>query len=376
MSKTSNDRNPSTLITEVYFFRFVCCISVVFIHSISIAFNQYSFDPEEFWGLRKIQMVFMFATPAFIWISQLILGFSYRNRKPKRFWVKRWKYLIVPYLVVGLLTAVLPYTRDISNFEWSTFMERLLRIYFLGEWIGYFVLIILQFYLLYFILHKYLDRWPVWLVITIGFVVNFVYLYHIHFGDRIPFLQSIDFYKHSKIPFLGWVFYFLVGYYCGRYFERFVQALHRFRYLIWSGGLISLIIILSLIESRVFTSISSKRMDILIYTICVVFTLFYIANRMKKIPMFVYMISQASYGIYLIHPTVQSFLLHQFFLSKYTVNPGLYITIQFGLGVIVSFAIVYLLNQWKYGSYLIGKIRYLESPREKEKSMVFSHRSS
>lgn len=372
--QTSSAKYPAKFIHELYFLRFIACISVVFIHSISISFPQYPYDGEELFNLKQMQMLFMFATPTFIWIAQMILGYSYRDRKPKNFWINRCKYLLLPYFFMGFLTALLPYIRDWNTFQWGLFLERLLRIYFLGEWVGYFVIIIFQCYLLYYFGRKWLDRLPVWLVITTSFIVNTLYLYHLNFGAQFEFLNALSFYPYAHLPIFGWIFFFAVGYYCGKYIEDFIHMLHRFRYLFLLGALLSFLMIWVNIDQQILTTISSKRVDILPYTIFVIFSLFYLANYMKRYPAFVYLISQASYGIYLTHSVIQSYVIHWRFLSNFEISPGLYITVQFVLGVIGSFCLVYLLNQWKYGPYLVGKASFSLNNLTSNEKFIYSQK--
>ncbi len=362
-----NANKTPQLINELFFLRSMACLSVVLIHAISYTYQIYALNPTQIIYLKKIQMLLMYATPSFICISLIILSHSYKNRKPQNFWRKRWQFILLPYFCIGLVYAAAFSGQSLQPFE---FVIKLLKIYFLGEWVGYFVIIIVQFYGLYFLLDKYLQRFQPATMIFTGFIINFIYLYHTNFMPPIPFLKTISFYKYSHLLFLSWIFYFFVGYYIGRNLKRFIELLNRYWYLAFIGILVNYVLINYLIDQRLLTTISSKRVDILLYTCSVLFALYFIGSKIKRIPSIILLISQSSYGIYLLHDIVLKHVGIK--ISKLFSLPfPIYILILFLTGVFIPMGIVYLINKWNKGAFLVGKIdvKKIHQSRENQSSL-------
>lgn len=360
-----NKKAPK-IIRELFFIRAIACLSVVMIHAISYAYRSYSLNGLQIIYLKNIQMLFMFATPSFILISLIILSHSYKNRKPKHFWRKRWQYLMMPYFCIGFLYVLVFQNESLS---FADFLIKLLKIYFLGEWVGYFVIIIVQFYALYFILDKYLQRLRPMPTILLSFILNFLYLYHVNFQLKIPFLKDISFYKYYYLFFFSWIFYFVVGYYIGRHLDRFTELIKRYYPLILIGILLNYLLIIYLTNEKILTSISSKRVDILLYTCLVLFGLYYIGSKIKKIPTFLLWISQSSYGIYLLHDIILKHVGNKLF-TLISIPFPVYILLQFLMGVLLPMGIVYIFNQWKKGPLLVGKIN-LQKIQPNKKSITW-----
>lgn len=356
------NKKDSKLIKELFFLRAIACLSVVLIHTISYTYQTYSLHETQISYLKNFQMLFMYATPCFICISLIILSHSYQSKKPKHFWRKRWQFLILPYFFIGFLYAVIFQAKSLHLAE---FIIKLLRIYFLGEWVGYFVIVIIQFYALYFLLNKYLQRLQPKMMITIAFLLNFFYLYHLNFQPQLPFLQAISFYKYSHLFFLSWIFYFIVGYYIGKYLERFTQFISRYYLFIFLGIVLNYTLICYLTNEQMITTISSKRVDILFYTCLVLSGLYYIGSKIKKIPSLLMLISQSSYGIYLLHDIVMKHIGNKL-LTLIPIPFPLYIILQFLIGVFVPLIIVYLCNMWKKGAFLVGKLNLQKKPYYQE----------
>src|SRR5690606_21810644 len=96
--------------------------------------------------------------------------------------------------------------------------------FFLGDFHGYFIIIIFQFYILHIIFTKYLSHFSPKLMLIITFTINFSYLAFFNFVEpfNIPFAENIWTQK-SSLPFLGWVFYFALAFYGGRNAKEFLR---------------------------------------------------------------------------------------------------------------------------------------------------------
>lgn len=361
------DRKKShSLVHQIFFIRFVACLCVVFIHAITDTLIVYELDPITTKALKNIQVVVMFATPVFVLISEFVLGFS--NSKAKGFWSKRIQFILLPYLVIGFVYAIIPYIeKGFANFELVPFLVRVLKIYFPGSWHGYFVVIIFQFYILHYFFKHLLDRYSAKIMIPLSFIVNFFFLYYTNFAPHIdnPIMHWYYENKISTILVAGWIFYFVVAYYCGTHIHTFQRLLEKYRIWIFSGTVVNLAVILYLVNNNILAGISSKRVDMVLYTVFMFFTLYYIATKMKKIPHWMMVVSQTSYAIYLLHPLFQVNLLRNMILKDLNLNFGIYIAILTIIGILGPAGVAILLNRWKYGALIVGKVRFLEKKVEK-----------
>lgn len=156
------------------------------------------------------------------------------------------------------------------------------------------------------------------------------------------------------IPFPGWLFYFCLAYYCGVNYQQFITRLHRFKYAVYGLVLISAATLLS--NSYVgFFEPSSKRPDVVLYTISIVFLCFLLFSKVKSVPPFVAVISQYSFTIY---------LLHGYFLGISVLLWGQLKDYPFFVGTIIisalaiagSILLSWLANHYKYGYMFVGKI--------------------
>ncbi len=359
-------KKSNGLVHQIFFIRFVACTCVVFIHAITNTLIMYDLDPITTKVLKNLQIVIMFATPIFVLISEFVLGFS---NSSKGFWRKRLQFILLPYLAIGFVYAIVPYIeRGFATFELVPFVVRLLKIYFPGNWHGYFVVIIFQFYILHYFFKHLLDRYSARVMIPISFIITFAFLYYTNFAPNIdhPIMHWYYENKISKILILGWLFYFVVAYYCGTHINTFQKLLQKYRVWIFSGTVINLAVILYLVNNNILASISSKRVDIILYTVFVFLSLYYIATKMRKIPRWVMVISQTSYAIYLLHPLFQVNLLKYILPKDLNLNFGIYLALLTIIGIIGPAGIALLFNRWKYGSLIVGKVRFLE---KKEKNV-------
>jgi membrane-bound acyltransferase YfiQ involved in biofilm formation len=339
---------------ELFLLRGIACLAVVVIHSISSVFANFGIRkaPEYLeinYVLFVIQILLMFGTPMFVFISEFILANSYKNEIPKGFFAKRFKYIFIPYIVIGTLSSIiiiLPHGNLSFNLVLDTFYKQFL----LGYFHGYFVLIIFQFYFLHFIFNKYIVRnIKSKFVITISLLINFAYLWYFNFIDPSP---SFPFH----LLFLAWIGYFSFAYYCGRNINKFHFLLHKHRKIILLSTAITSFIVLTLCYSGTLTYIQSKRIDILFYTIALAFSLYYVGMRLKTIPGSIVKISKYSFGIYLLHPFFLMIIEELISDSYSIISLVIYVIVAITVGVLGPIICIYFLNKLKWGPYIIGKI--------------------
>lgn len=356
------------MIKEIFVLRSIGCLSIVLLHSIYIGIDTMTIrEMGELAAIffDSIQMILYYGTPMFIFISEFLIAYSYRNRTiPAHFLKKRLRFILVPYVVMGILYA-LPF---FSEGMLQGFTKIGLNI-FIGDYHGYFILIIFQFYLFHLFFHKFLKRSNPAVVLSVTFIINALYLIFFNFTappENLLFGNYI-WERLYWIPMFGWVFYFTVGFYAGTYYETFSKYIYKYRYLIIAGPVFTSIIMLVLYHSGFLAVHSSKRTDILVHTIMCSFFLFYITSRLKELPPFLEMISRYSFGIYLLH-YMYIFLLDSIFQLQPVSIGFLYIIVLFFFSLFASIGTIIVVNKWKYGYLLIGQVGIPFQPIKKPAS--------
>ncbi|MGM8212346.1 acyltransferase family protein [Virgibacillus sp. W0430] len=338
-------------INEVFWLRCTACLAVTLVHAIH---NGYYFYPEPtiyHSGIYLLHLSVLFGVPVFVFISEFLLAQKYLTRVPKGFMKKRVKILLFPYLFMNFI-----YARMILD-TWSVqgYIKQLFQTVFLGESALYFIIIIFQFYLLHVIFKKHLDRLQAKIIIPSAFIVNFVYLAFFNFTSAPdhPFAQYI--WKTGYwLPFIGWLFYFVLGFYCGKHFEK-VKDIFRYK---WITVLlivpVPVLVIMVFMTKYFLVSPSSKRVDMLVYASTILFLLMYLAQKIKKVPKLVMFISNYSFSIFLLNMF--------FFVLLRNVEPPAFLNILtytilvFILTVIFCIGTAVIFNKFRLGHYIVGKV--------------------
>ncbi|CAG9623259.1 acyltransferase family protein [Sutcliffiella rhizosphaerae] len=347
-------------INEIYWIRAVACLSVVFIHTLTRTFGNFDLPVSTKEIMKIVQISLMFATPMFILIFEVILGNAYWNRLPDKFFRKRFLYLFLPYLSIPFLYGIYEVvtTSTTTNFVLNKTLTNIQYAY----WHGYFILIILQFVLIHAFFVKFLKGIPAWIMLVITLIINARYLHTANFNfDLMPPIMH-EWYSLVRVPFLGWIFYFTVAYYAGKYLIQIREKRKwGFPVAIVASG-ISLYYVLNNYNTGALTQISSVRFDILFYTVSLFFAFYYLFSYTKTVPKSVKFISKYSFPIYLLHYI--GFDIITPFLSK--MNMGLFIILLFGAGIFIPVAIAKVFNCFPFGKFIVGHLRSSPIKEKKE----------
>jgi membrane-bound acyltransferase YfiQ involved in biofilm formation len=335
------------VINEVFWIRAFACLAVVAIHTVYNTLENYEgiiSKPDEYF-LIAVRFAALFGTPAFIFISELLLARVYPDDLPKGFFVKRIKYLLFPFIFMGIIFAL------ITNNTLEEIGAGILLNVFAGNYTGYFILVIFQFYILHYLFHKYLKRWNPVLTLAISLAINIIYLSVFNFFEPPQNMIGNYFWERGHwILFVGWIFYFVLGYYCGVHYHYIKRKIVQFKWIIIFFPLISIFVMVFLVRMDILTVVSSKRIDNIFYTIGVISLIVLFTHRLKNIPWPVLFISKYSFHIY---------LLHKVFLYYFPVmndlSPLLYFGVSFVYAVGASVLFSYIVSSFSWTSFFIGK---------------------
>ncbi|MBM7702254.1 acyltransferase family protein [Metabacillus iocasae] len=342
-------------ISEIFWLRSVACMTIVFIHALTLVIvSYYSQDETAYKVLRTLQLLLMYGTPMFVFISEFLLSYSYKETVPKGFFKKRFQFIFLPYVIMGLFYGAYTQRKNGVDEIWDQMVLNVVQ----GQYHGYFVLIIFQFYVLH-ILYQKLHRFiPMKVALIASLFINVAYLSVINFVDG-PTLYDVTPYVwniQSRLPFLGWIFYFTVGFYAGRHYNEFKQFVVTNIRMMVAVFLLSVGTIVAFYWTETLTIINSKRVDVMFLTLFVIFILFYLATKMKRVPKLFMKVSQYSFGIYLLHPFFQSEVMKWIKATPEINGPVVTTLILLGTGIVFSMIMTHLLNYLKVGKYIIGKV--------------------
>lgn len=311
------DNNYKTL-SGINFVRALAILAVVIIHvtadltvrigESSLALAEGSKTQIFFFAINKLCN---FAVPIFIILSGLVLFYRYKNdwgtHKVLSFYKKRLFSALIPYIfwaIIYYFYNQFLFFDDIS-FDWDSFINDFLwgnTSYHL-----YFMIIILQFYILFPLLVLICIRfaWFAKYMILIGVIIQGTF-----------YVMGSWFFSFDHKAALCWNYflYFMVGGYIGLKYDEIKSLRNRTRLQITSITALSGIALLSLFLGNRYLNVSISNhwfeIALIVYSICVFLFLLNIEPVVSKyvssISRTIHSVGTHSFGIYLIHPALLS----------------------------------------------------------------------
>ncbi|PZD95048.1 acyltransferase [Paenibacillus sambharensis] len=340
-------------IKEIFVIRCISCLSVVLLHVLSLVLMLHA---EQLAGIShtidSFRTLLMFSTPAFIFISEFLLARSYPGGVPKGFLARRGQVIFIPFLFIAALDALMMASAAETGLTVSAYLEKLAQNVLLGNFIGYFILVIFQFYILHKFLHSFLRQAsPKW-VLTVSFLVTEAYL---SYFTWVVTPEADAVFPFFWVPFPGWLFYFCMAYYCGKEYETFLAILDRYRRVLYSSAVILAALVVAVSYYGNIGMISSKRPDILLYSTCMICLFFHVFSKVRQVPKLIMTVSNYSFSIYLLHFYFMS--IGYVVLSSMPAVPALLaVLVVFAASVIGPVLMSWALNKLRYGYLFVGKV--------------------
>ncbi|GGH14397.1 acyltransferase family protein [Paenibacillus segetis] len=342
---------------EILLLRCVGCLFVVMVHA--LIFTSRIHEPTAV--LNGLKLIFNVGTPIFIFITEFLIAKNYKEDLPDHFIWKRIKTLIPPYIAMGIIGSIYKVQENNEPYTMYNILIEILRNVFMADYNGYFIIIIIQFILIHYLLHNKLKNWSAKVVLPVSFAINLIYLGFFNFVKPFGFANvntaEYIWYYASWLPFIGWAFYFAVGYYCGKYYDQFVAILNRHKGIVLALPIITLIPILALKFLDISNVSSSKGVGYLFFTPAMIFLIFYISNKITKVPDFMVSISDHSFGIYLTHSVIMRIFVILYLpiatsMNQYITLPLIYITCLGAAWITTKY-----LNKLPFGKFIVGPVR-------------------
>ncbi|MDB5055274.1 MAG: acyltransferase 3 [Bacilli bacterium] len=325
-------------ILEFEIFRAFAILAVVMIHATSGGVVGLALKSKSHFLFQLLNTTAYFAVPSFIFMSGVVLFYSYydkwRFKDILSFYVKRLKFIVIPYIVVSFLYYI--------------FYQRLLTgtisihpRYFLSllPWADagyhlYFIIIIVQFYLLFPLMMFFVKKFPQVKrhIILIGTVLFLSFYFVNKYYYAFP---------HRSSLFINYLIFFCLGAAIGMNYKEAIAKIQRYQFAVISIFLFSGI---GLLTYNVLQDFNIKWSNYF-YDFCfnvygafaslfLLWLSYRIQHKFSKISRQLIRLGGYSFGIYLIHPALLSTYLHY-------VNPTGGVEL-FILNFVVSFLIAFI----------------------------------
>lgn len=329
---------------EITLTSIIFMLLVIFIHASSDAVKSYPADSVAFAIASSLNRLASFVVQGFIFLSGLRAFLNYKEDfSLGRYYLSRLLRVALPYFVIyNVFYVYLSLTHMIAP-SVTHYFENL----FTGGLVGhlYFVIIILQFYLLIpvwrwmYINVRAVIAVPLSLLITIMSKVAVPEFYRLIFQREFPY---------ESIVFLSYLFYFVAGLYAAKYYRQFCEYLRKKKVLVtvsWAVcGLITCFLLYAIRRGWYYPQ-WAENMHVLYCAAAIMFFFsagISLSGTKIASSAFINLTDRSSYLIYLIHP-VFIFLIDSLMLNMGIVSTTvkLVIRILFAIIVPVSVCVLY-----------------------------------
>lgn len=337
---------------ELNYIRAILCLLIITTHLLTEYTIQLQPDEPQLTALYYIRNIIIFATPGFIILSVMLTTLNYRLELPKGYLWERIKYILIPYVIIGIF------------FSWSASMENgsslkdeLLSNVVRGEWHGYFILVIIQFIILNIIVYKINPAvLKSKIMLLISFVISAVYLIaYYHMESVHSFVENVYPFSSNTVIF-GWLFFYFLGAYSGaNYFK--IQTFMKSQ-----SAIIILLLLISyglfiLFNNHDYWTVTSFHYSLILYHTTAFFLILYIAGQVTDVlESLILLISKYSLFIFLFHPIIIPYLFSYTSLYSESTVIFLVISVVLTLGLCIGTGII--LSHFKMFRFVIGKLPY------------------
>lgn len=323
---------------ELTYARAIFCIIIVIVHSMSGFLNDTNITYNQKMIYSFIQVLLLFATPCFIILSETLLGMRYSNHIPKNFFWKRMKFILLPYLIFSLFVSFKLFFSGSTN---SSLWEILLGIVIEGKFFGWFVIVIFQFYILHVLFYKYLSKIKPVYPIIISLIISFLHSYFMY--NSSPYFNWWNNYypMYNRTIIFYWLFYFIVGFYFGKYYDQIMNFLRvKMKYFVLAWLITIVYLAYNFFNLHVYQN-ESNRYDLLLFSVISFLFIVHFSKKLRNIEIpFILMISEVSFFIYLSHQIIVDYISKS--LAAFVTHPLLFfiLTTTFTLAFSIGLAIV------------------------------------
>lgn len=294
-------------LSEIDIVRAIAIIAVLIIHGTSGATQLPlgTVSQALFFILNKASL---FTVPLFIWISGVVLFYTYYDRwKPgmsRVFWTKRLQKIWIPYVLWSLFYYLYNQFMFHGNIRFDVIYFFKLLLSGNASYHLYYMVIIVQFYLLFPLLITAAQRFP-WVrqgLILIGLAIQAAaYIFH-HWVYPLPEYTSL---------FLSYSALFAFGAFMGIHYAAIVAWSYRYKTWLWSFMLLSgaSFVGMLFLQQYGLVSIENTWFELVLLLYCLTVPLCCIQWARQRLASSrlsnaLSALGTASFGVYLAHPAL------------------------------------------------------------------------
>ena len=340
-----------TRLKEFDYLRTIAVLAVITIHvtSIYVTVNRVAY---------LMNQVARFAVPLFIILSGFLVYYSDINRRSgthSNLLIKRLNKIFIPYAIWTLIYMLYSVRHHLEAVPQSTFFIAFVKNLMFGKAAPqlYFIIIILQMYLLYGLLKRLIDSKYEKHLMTATFAATaFITLGAYLFRWNIFIMPKISIGYYILFP--TWLFYFVFGMHFAKYesrYKAFLQSARLKMGLIWLASLIALYV-----DSRLSNTYgSSIKPTIMLY--CFASFLFFYSifssSQIKEISL-IRWFSEQSFFIYFSHVMLIGLIRSFFHIAGIPIQFSsiLGVLLLFILDTCASCLLAFIIRYLPYSKYL------------------------
>ncbi|PCF85018.1 polysaccharide intercellular adhesin biosynthesis/export protein IcaC [Staphylococcus intermedius] len=298
-----------------------------------------------------LQHIVIFGTPSFIILSQLLTTLNYDTVNLKYLW-ERVKYILLPYFIVGLF-----YCFSESRLTATPFKHQLYENLILGRWHGYFIIVIMQFFILSYIIFKISPKiFDSKIMLIATFIIQFSFLHQLDTNEAFS-SQFLAIYPLSENTFiLGWIFFFFFSAYIGRNYTAVINFLTHYVFIVIILAILSFGVFV-LFQHHDYGWVTSFNENLMCYHASMFLLLLSLCLHFKQLMMgTINLVSAFSFFIYLFHPIILSTLYEYFKSFSDLTFVFIAISLLYTLGICVGVGL--FLREFYIFRFAIGKQPY------------------
>ncbi|MFI0703932.1 polysaccharide intercellular adhesin biosynthesis/export protein IcaC, partial [Staphylococcus aureus] len=257
-----------------------------------------------------------------------------------------------PYILMGLF-----YSYSESLLTDTSFQKQFIENVLLGQWYGYFIVVIMQFFILSYIIFKInYNLFNSKILLLLSFILQQSFLYY--FTNNTAFHDTVlHYYPLSENTIIfGWIFYFFLGAYMGYNYERVLNFLERYLVIMIVLAVATYFVFIALANGD-YWNVTSFSYSLTPYNSIMFIVILGICTHFKTM-LFntIQMISAFSFFIYLLHPIILDSLFA--YTNIFEDNTMVFLAISLLLILGLCIGVGMILREFYIFRFIIGKQPY------------------
>jgi len=291
-------------------------------------------------------------TPIFAVISGFLLTISTLKRPfDLNYFIKsRFTKILLPFIIWTTLYIILSFSFDET---FNSLSNNIINTYLLGsgETHLYFILVVIEFYILFPLLQKISSGKPIVILYVLATILNIFWFY---FGNGLFQFKNdiINTFINSRIFILNWISFFVLGILFAKHYENVNKLIIKYKKVIITISIILFINLYITIDLENLISSSTSIMLINIPIFITVLMYFYKTIKNSKLLMEIFTkIGNFSMGIYLVHLIV--IMLYRRIFNSIVFNNSATFILSYIIILLASIIIVELISRLPFANYII-----------------------